>query len=795
VKRREDLPLIHGGGRFLDDLHLPDALVLAVVRSPHGHARIRRIALPSSPPRLVAFLTASDLGPANRPLPAMVFTPGVAYQAMPRPLAESKVRCVGEAVAAVLAEDPGAAEDAIHDVVVEYDLLPAVTDPEEALAPQAPVLHEEHGSNVLGSWRVRVGDAEAAFARADLVVSARLSVARAAASPIETRGALAVPDPLEDRLTLWSTTQVPHALRLWLAEFLGHPDDPIRVVCPDVGGAFGSKLILYPEEALCALLALRFRRPVKWVERRGEHFAATGHARDQVHQAELALTRDGAILALRDRFYHDSGAYAPYALRLPLVTAACLTGPYRVPHLDAAFTAVYTNKAPVIPYRGAGQPEAVFVLERLLDRAARRLGLDPVEVRRRNLLPASAFPYKTGIAVPGMGAMVYDNGSARAALEALAERLGLEAVRRAPDGSSDPARRSGNAVMPRPDPGPARRIGVGVACYQEATAAGSYEGATVWVDTRGEVHVASGVPSQGQGHETMLAALAAEILAVPPERVRVRLGDTAAVPFGVGTWGSRSAAVAAPAVVEAATEVKARATQIAARLLAASPEDIRLQDGYAVVAGAPERRLALGDLARAAASGRGAMAAPEPGLQATRYFLPKGLTYASGAHGAVVEVDLEIRMVRVVRYVVVHDCGRLLDPAIVTGQIVGGVVQGIGTALGERIVYDGEGQLLTATFTDYPLPRAADVPSIEVYHLETPSRANPLGVRGAGEGGIIPVAAAIASAVEDALAGGGVTIDSVPITPAVLHEHLQGYPRFQSSARRGSARSRRLSPR
>lgn len=725
-------------------------LALALVRSPHAHARILGVSAPSSVPGIAAFLTAADLGPANRPLPLAVPTPGVAYQAAQRPLASEKVRYVGEAVAAVLAEERWVAEDGAHDVAVDYDVLPAVADVAAALEPGAPLVHDEQGSNALGSWSVRAGDAEEAFASADLVVSATLTVARVAGSPIETRGALAVADPVEGRITLWTSTQVPHAVRLWLADFLGMPEGKIRVVCPEVGGAFGSKLILYPEEALCALLALRLGRPVKWVESRREHLLTAGHARDQVHRAELAVRRDGTILGLRDRFAHDSGAYAPYGLRLPLVTAACLTGPYRVPHLEAAFTAVYTNKAPVIPYRGAGQPEAVFVLERMVDRAARKLGIDPVEMRRRNLLSSSAFPYDTGIAVPGMGSMVYDDGNCLEALDRLADRLDADAVRRSRQEASG------------------TRLGVGVACYQEATGAGSYEGATVSVDTRGEVHVAAGVASQGQGHETVLASLAAEVLGASAEQVRVRLGDTEAVPFGVGTWGSRTAAVAGAAVVEAAAEVKARAVGLAARLLEAGPQDIRLENGWAVVAGVPERRVALGDLARAAASGRTPMALAEPGLAATRYFAPTSLTYASGAHGVVVEVDLESGTVRVVRYVVVHDCGRLLHPIIVEGQIVGGVVQGIGTALGERVVYDGAGQMLTGGFNDYPLPRASDVPAIEVHHLETPSRANPLGARGAGEGGIIPVAAAIASAVEDALADEGVMIDAVPITPYAL---------------------------
>lgn len=746
-------------------------MVLGVVRSPHAHARILGVSTPPDLPGVAAVLTGAALGAANRPLPPMISHPLPRFSATQRPLALNRVRFVGEPVAVVLAESVTAAEDAVERITVDYEPLPAVIDPGSALSNDAPLLHEGSGRNDLGSWALRAGDPEAAFAGADVVVSATLEIARISAQPIETRGVLAVPDPTGDMLTVWTTTQVPHPLRLALADALTRPEQSLRVVCPDVGGAFGSKLILYPEEVLCALLALRFRRPVKWVEGRREHLLATGHARAQVHQASLAARRDGTIVGLRDHFWHDSGAYAPYGLRLPLVTAACLAGPYRIPNIEASFTAVFTNTAPVIPYRGAGQPEAVFVLERLIDRMARRLEIEPTELRRRNLIPPSGFPHDTGLGAPGMGSVRYDAGSALPALEEVRRRLDVPAFR----------------TRQRAERENGRWLGLGVACYQEATGAGTYESATVSIDAGGWIDVACGVASQGQGHETVLAQVAAEAMAVPVERVRVRIGDTGAVPYGVGTWGSRTAAVAAAAVAAAASEVKANAVRVASRLLEARPEDIRWDGDRVSVAGAPERMVRFADLARAASSGRGPLMLPEgPGLAATRHFAPSALTYASGAHGVVVEVDPESRTARVVRYIVAHDCGRLLNPTIVTGQTVGGVVQGMGEALGEQIVYDGDGQLLSSTFAEYALPRAKDVPPIEVVHLETPSRVNPLGARGAGEGGIMPVPAAIAAAVEDALAEWSIEVNAVPVTLRALDALLRASGEDQSSSRRGS---------
>lgn len=698
---------------------MPGALSVAFVRSPHPRARILRIDAEEAAraPGVTRVLVAADLGGVNRPVPMMVPSPAPLHPVTQRPLAVDHVQYQGEIVAAVVAADRYAAEDAVERVRVDYEPLPAVVDATAALAGDARILHLGCDSNLVGSWQATVGDPAAAFASAEVVVSLSLDFGRSAAQPLETRGVLAMYEDLHDLLTVWSSTQIPHRVRAGLAEILGRAEDRIRVVAPDVGGAFGCKLCLYPEEVIVPFLALGLRRPVQWIEDRREHFLSTAHARGQTHDVQLAVRRDGTVLGLRDRFVHDNGAYTPYGIRLPLVTLISLMGPYRIPALEASFRAAFTNKAPVIPYRGAGQPEAVFVIERALDRAARALRMEPLEIRRRNLIPPEAFPYNTGITYPGMGAVRYDSGSSVATLQDAAGQIDLPAFR----AEQAQARAVG------------RLLGVGVACYIEGTGAGTFEGATVRIDNSGTVSVASGICSQGQGHETILAQVCAETLDVSLERVQVWLGDTQVIPYGVGTWGSRAAVVAGAAVAEAARRVHDKATRVAARLLEADPSDIRWEDGEAIVAGAPHGRISLGTLAQAAASGRGPLLLPEgPGLEATFYFAPGGVTYGNGTHAVIVEVDAWTYAVRIHRYIVSHDCGRALNPMLVTGQVVGGVAQGVGGALHEELRYDDGGQMLNASFADYLLPTACEIPPIEMSHRETASPLNPHGIKGVG---------------------------------------------------------------
>jgi carbon-monoxide dehydrogenase large subunit len=757
TRRLEDLRFLRGRGRYAGDIRLPGTLHLVLVRAVHAHARVLRVHRETAAgrPGVAAVLTAADLGRVDRPLMPMVASPAPRFAAVQHPLARDRVRYAGEAIAAVLAETPYAAADAAAEVRVDYQPLPAVVDP--ARAAGGTPLHDGCDDNIVGTWATIVGRPEEAFSRAAVAVDLEVEMPRSTAQPIEPRGVVAQYDAADDLLTVWTSTQVPHVVRLGLALALDRPEDGIRVAAPDVGGAFGSKLCLGPEEVLCAHLALTSGRPVKWIESRHEHLLLTGQSRGQTHRIALAAAADGALLALRDRVLHDNGAYTPYGLRLPLVTLASLAGPYRIPSLDLQATAVFTNKPPAIPYRGAGQPEAVFALERAMDRAARALGMEPSELRRRNLVRPDKFPHRTGIPYAGGGEVVYDAGSCAPCLDRLVARLALPAFRR----EQTSQRAAG------------RHLGVGIACYMEATGAGTYESARVRVDGNGGVTVASGICSQGQGHETILAAICADALGVPAETIRVRLGDTAAIPYGVGTWGSRAAVVAASSVAGAARQVRDRAARAAARVLEARPEDIRLAGGRAFVAGAPERGVGLGELARLTASGRGPLLLPDgPGLEAACHFAPGGATYASGAHAAVVEVDPETGETRIVRYLVVHDCGRVLSPASVDGQIAGGTVQGLGGALREALRYDDAGQLLTASLMEYALPRAVDAPRIEIEHLETPSTLNPLGARGAGEGGTIPAYAAVAAAIEDALRPFGVTVGAVPATPPAVRRLL-----------------------
>jgi aerobic carbon-monoxide dehydrogenase large subunit len=755
LPRREDDRLLRGAGRFVADLARPGQLHAHFVRSPVAHARLLGVdaAAALALPGVAGVFTALDL-PAGTLPPFLWDTPPEKLVAALRPLLRpchppllpaDRVRYAGQAVAVVLAADRYLAEDVAELVEVDYDPLPAVTDPEAALAPGAPLVHDGWDDNVAVRFEVRRGDAEGALAAAQVVVRERFAVQRQAPLPLETRGALADYDPDGGLLTLWSTTQNAHPLRRAVSRVAGLAPERIRVVAPDVGGGFGGKGVLYPEDLIVALLALRTGRPVKWVEDRAEHLRSAIHAREQVHHVELGLDGEGRLLALRDRFVVDSGAFNPLGLVIPYNTIAHLQGPYRIPSLEAVATAVLTNKVPAAPYRGAGRPEAVFAVERAIERAARALDLDPVELRLRNLLGPDELPYRAGILYRDGEPLVLDGGDYPAALRRaaeLADYAGAKAA--AADG---------------------RRLGAGVACYVEGTGIGPFEGAQVRVDRDGRVLVRTGACSQGQGHATVLAQVCAERLGVDPGAVTVVGGDTAGLDRGWGTVASRSAVVAGNAVAAAALTVRDQAVARAAAMLEVAEADLVVDDGRVAVAGAPERGLDLGELAGAAEAGGAELAAVE-------YFEPPTVTWANGAHAAVVEVDPGTGEVRVLRYAVVHDCGRPINPAIVDGQVHGGVAQGIGGALFEELVYDEEGQLLSGTLADYLVPTAADVPPIALAHAETPSPLNPLGVKGVGEGGAIPGPAAIANAVEDALAPRGQVVRRTPLSPAYVRSLL-----------------------
>jgi carbon-monoxide dehydrogenase large subunit len=767
IKRNEDPRLLTGHGLFVDDVQLPGMLHAAVLRSPHAHARLLRVDVrrAAEHPEVVLVLTHADLPPTlQQPLPKLIPHPTLRHHKTQYALAPDKVRHVGEPVAFVVATSRYAAEDALDLIEVEYEPLPAVVDLEEAAAGRPALVHEDIGTNVAAHYVQRVGDYEAARARAHRVVARRFVVDRGCASPLETRGVVAHWDPKVRQLTVWDSTQAPIPIRNGLAALLGLPQRDVRVVAPDVGGGFGPKIMMfYPEEVLVPLAAMRLGRPVKWVEDRREHFVATNHERTQIHDAEIAVDAEGRILGVRTVFLHDAGAYIPYGLIVPIVAECTLPGPYRIPNYHAEFRAVFTNKTIVSPYRGAGRPHGVFVMERLLDLAARELGLDRAEIRRRNFIQPDEFPYDVGLIYQDNAPLVYDSGDYPAALERALEAVGYD---RWPQ---EKARYRAQG----------RRVGLGFACYVEGSGIGPYEGCRVTVEPSGKVYVATGVGTQGQGHFTSLAQVVADALGVDVRDVHVVTGDTAAFGWGTGTFASRATVVAGSAAHLAAQAVREKALQVAATLLEASPQDLELVDGQVRVRGAPSRSVSLGEVARAANPLRGVIPSEweGPGLEATRYFAPPRGTFANGVHAALVEVDPETATIRFLRYVVVHDCGVVLNPLILDGQIHGGVAQGIGGSFFERLVYDEYGQLLSGSFLDFQIPTAMEIPEIEVHHLETPSPLNPIGAKGAGEGGVIPVPALLAQAIEDALDDLDLEVTQMPLHPDALFRLIHSAPR------------------
>ncbi|MGH2453046.1 MAG: xanthine dehydrogenase family protein molybdopterin-binding subunit [bacterium] len=752
IPRVEDPRLLRGEGRFIGDLRLPGALEAVVVRSPHAHARIERIdgAEAMHLPGVAAVFTAEEL--AREGLIEASQDAGARM-----PLAGwPEVSYVGQPVAVVVALSRYVAEDAADLVAVDYAPLPVVASIQAALAPDAPMVHPGLPGNVAVQKAATYGEVDAAFREAEIVVEEEFRIPRAAAHPLEGRGLLAVPDPATRGLTVWASTQRPHSLRAALAPFLGLPVWAVRVIAPDVGGAFGSKTFGYPEDFLIPWLAHRVGRPVRWLEDRREHFVATLHGREQLHRVRLAARRDGRLLAVDDAFWMDVGAF-PSAASMMERTIATLPGPYRLPAYRATAHAVLTHKTPVGPYRGAGRPQGNYVMERMMDRLAEAVGMDPAEVRRINLIPSSAMPYTTGLD------LVYDSGDYPAALDAVLATAGYRQRRE----EQAAARRQG------------RYLGIGLAAYIEDTGrAGPYEAALARLEPDGSVTIASGAPSSGQGHETTFAQVAAERLSLPIDRVRVALTDTAEIGLGIGAFGSRSAGIATGAIWEAAAGLERRLKEVAAALLEAAIDDLELVPGGAVqVKGVPSRTVTFEDVARVGATVSMEPLPPGvlPGLEVSATFRGRP-QYANGVHVAVVEVDPETGQVSLRAYTVVHDCGTLLNPTIVTGQIRGGVAHGVSTVLLEELRYDEAGQLLSGTYQDYLLPTASDLPPITVEHLEYPSPFTPTGAKGAGEGGTIPALACVANAIEDALRPLGARIRELPVTPERVRALLRDTP-------------------
>jgi carbon-monoxide dehydrogenase large subunit len=782
VLRNEDERLLTGRARFVDDIQLPGMTHVAFVRSDYAHGRISSVDVSAAleRPGVVAAYTAADLGDYLKPAPLLVPPPPIkdlVFHARTHlPLAKDKVRYVGEPIAMIVAESRYLAEDAVRDVIVDIEPLDAVVDLEAGLADGAALVHEDLGSNRAAHVVQRKGDYETARAKADFVVKRRFLYDRGASAAIENRAVLGHWDPQAEELTIWDTTQAPIPIRNGMAVRLGLSQSQVRVVAPFVGGGFGPKIMMfYPEELLIPWASMRLKRPVKWTEDRQENFYATTQERGQVHEAEMALTKDGRILGVRDHFLFDTGAYDPYGLTIPINTQCTLLGPYDIPNYDSEFTAVFTNKPIVTPVRGAGRQHGVFVSERLLDIAAKELGIDRVEIRKRNLLGPDRFPHNHEIMFQDSAPLNYDSGNYLPALERAVEMIGYDQFLR-----DAPQRRAEG-----------KYLGVGICCYVEGTGIGPYEGARVTVEPSGGIRVATGVGTQGQGHYTVFAQVVAEVLGVDVTDVRVTTGDTREFQWGTGTFASRGAVVAGNACYAAALSVKGKILALASQLLGVAVDQLELADGRvsvkaSEVAGFSPRQLrslSLGLLASKANPLRGAVQpGTEPGLESTAYFGPDRGSTASGVHAIIVEVDPETAMVKILRYVVVHDCGQMINPLLVEGQIHGGVAHGIGNAFFEQLVYDEQGQLMNASFMDYLLPTATDVPPIETDHRETPSPFNPIGLKGVGEAGCIPTGAVFAQAVEDALSGSGLEIREIPLSPNRLFELMEkarGAPRLQ----------------
>jgi carbon-monoxide dehydrogenase large subunit len=758
IKRNEDPRLLTGRALFTDDVHLPGMAQVAFVRSPYAHARVTSIDTSAAEPMdgVLAIYTAADLGDYWQHGPLLVSPPpveGALFNERTQvPLARDKVRHVGEPVVMVVAETRYQAEDAAEMVWVEYEPLPAVVDLEAALATDSALVHEDVGSNVAAHVVQQKGQYEAARRQADLFIRRRFHYDRGTAAAMENRGIVAQWDSRAGRMTIWDTTQAPISIRNGLARMLGLSESQVRVIAPFIGGGFGPKIMMfYPEEVLIPWASIRLKRPIKWIEDRSENFVATTQERGQIHDAEIALTKDGRILGVHDTFLHDAGAYVPYGLTVPLNSQCTLLGPYDIPNYYSEFTAVFTNKTIVTPYRGAGRQHGVFVIERLLDVACRELGLGVDEIRRRNFIPPDSFPYNNEIIYQDFVPLVYDSGNYEPALDKALEMIGYETF---VTELQPKARAEG------------RMLGIGLVSYVEGTGIGPYEGARVRVQPSGRVSVVTGVGTQGQGHFTSFAQIVAEQLGVEVGDIDVVTGDTDQFYWGAGTFASRGAVVAGNAVNEAAKDVRQKILKLACELLEADEQDLEISDGEVRVRGVPHRAIPLGEMAQKANPLRGAVKpGTEPGLESTNYFGPASGATASGSHAMIVEIDPETMDVKVEKYVVVHDCGRVINPLIVEGQIQGGVAQGIGNAFYEELVYDENGQLLNGSFMDFLLPTACDVPRVDIGHEETLSPLNPLGTKGAGEAGAIPTGALFAQAVENALGEDGFEILEMPLNP------------------------------
>ena len=760
VLRTEDSGLLTGGATFVDDIRLPDIAHAVFVRSSHPHALIQSINVVDamSAEGVFAVYTLDDFRPhltATR-LPTSLPDPNQSPTTSPGVLADGEVTHVGEAIAIVVADTRHRAEDAAALVEIDYEILSSVSDCRAAVTPDAPLVHSELENNIAVNRSVEYGDCDTAFAAAAHVFRETLWQHKGAAQSLECRGVLAKFDEQEDLLTVWSSTQVPHRVRVLVAGLLGLDDPKVRIVAPAVGGGFGPKFLMYPEDTAIALAARLLSQPVKWIEDRREYFSATAHERDQFWDLEVAVDEAGHLLGVRGSMIHDQGAFSQVAVNLPYNSATNVSGLYRLPNYQFEWTVAATNKISASAVRGAGYPQGNFAMERLLDRVARELGLDRAEVRRRNLISPADMPYTSPLKSRDGANIVLDSGDFIAGQDKLLDLIDYEGF---------PSRQK--AAL-----SDGRYLGIGIGNYTKGTGRGPFESAIVRIKPSGQITVATGASEQGQGIIHSLAQICAEALGVNPEAVSVTGGDTSAVSIGMGTFASRQAVTAGTSVHVAATELRNKALKIGAHMLEAAEEDLELVDGTVRVRGVPEMAVPLGKIAHAVAGTPG-FALPfgiEPGMEAEHNFMPEGLAYCSGSQAAEVEVDVETGGVTILRYIAVQDSGTRINPMIVDGQMQGGIVHGMGNALFERLHHDENGQPLTTTLDQYLLPTATGVPSIALHYDDTACTKNPLGIKGVGEGGTVPVPGVIISAVENALSPFGIFVDRCPIEPMHLVE-------------------------
>ncbi|MBO0754625.1 MAG: xanthine dehydrogenase family protein [Bradyrhizobiaceae bacterium] len=784
IERNIDPKLLRGEGAFVDDIPLTNALHAAFFRSPLARGRITKLDVGAARnhPGVAAVYTCDDLGALDVAMPLLIPHPSMKHPKTQRPLARAEVFYVGQTIAMVVAVDRYTAEDATALIEAEFEPLPVEMNLEKALADDAPLVHPDVSNNIAARFVQNSGDPDAAFARAEHVTRIKVQVDRSTAAPMECRAVAARWDEVSGELTVWDGTQAPISVRGGLASVLQLDEDKVRVIAPDVGGGFGQKVLLfYPDELLVPMAAMRLGRPVKYIEDRRENFIGSSQERTQIHTIELAAMKTGEIIGLRDSFLHDTGAFIPYGIAVAQVASTSIAGPYRIPNINVEFKAVYTPTVQVTPYRGCGRPHACFALERALDQLADELGMDRFEIRRRNFISEKEFPYeRSGLLFADGLKVTLDSGQYGKALDLAVAQLDLAAF---------PAEQ-------RKALADGKYLGLGLACYVEGTGLGPYEGGHIRIHPiTGKIYVNTGLSSQGQGHDTVFAQIVADQLGVSPQDVIVVEGDTKAFDWGVATFASRAAVVSGNAIHKAAVTVRQKVLQAAANMLEVSIDDIDLRDSAAWLKGS-NRFVPLAAIATASnplryAFNEAAQAATQfapasrhdgpplaegqaPGIEASEYYSPSQSTWAYGVHAAIIEVDSQLCTVKIRKYVCIHDCGNMINPTIVEGQVLGGIAQGIGGALYERLDYQPDGNLANASLMDFLMPYATEIPPVAVLHLETPTPLNPLGVKGVGEAGCIAVGAVVASGVEDALRPlGPIKFHHVPLTPRMLSEALE----------------------